>query len=77
MVYLAYTAGCSASSWPWCVAYLPGKKNGRGRANCEANPTRGTLVCSLCIPFIDHLSGDTSGFTCGTCELCYLDYELC
>ena len=72
----------SAPSWPhdgvW-PTFQEKKWKGQGKKGA-ANPTRGTLVSSLCIPFIDHLSRDTSGFVCGligTCELCYLDYELC
>ena len=65
----------SEQSWPhdgmW-PTFQEKKTEGVGKI-CEANPTRGTLVRSLHIPFIEHLSIDTSGFICGlfgTCELC-------
>ena len=45
----------------WYVAYLTGKKTEGVGKICKANPTRGTLVLSMCIPFIDQLSRNILG----------------
>ena len=82
VVYLAYTAGCSAifvqpqegeELWFMVCGLSSREKNGRGRVKSRGhqhNPTRGTLVCSLRSPFIDHLSRDTSGFIYGLIGTC-------
>ena len=62
-----WTSGTRLGMWPTF------QKKPEGVGKRLVKPTVPEVMQSLHIPFIDHLSRDTSGFICGlfgTCELC-------